>query len=76
MDLRRECPGYRRFIKQENSAEVSGLAEIQPQVYRFLEDDSSVGAFIFSLGDIFILLVFSSCISDCIPKQVICIFIA
>lgn len=63
MDLRRECPGYRRFIKQENSAEVSGLAEIQPRVYRFLEDDSSVEAFIFSLGDIFTLLVFSSCIS-------------
>lgn len=41
----------------ESSAAVSGLAEIHPQVYRFLEGDSSVGAFIFNLGDIFIPMI-------------------
>lgn len=41
----------------ESSAAVSGLAEIPPQVYRFLEGDSSVGAFVFNLGDMFIPMI-------------------
>ena len=39
----------------ESSAEVSGLTEIHTQFYRFLEDDRSVRAFIFSLIYLFIL---------------------
>ena len=41
----------------ESSAVVSGLAEIHPQVCRFLEGDSSVRAFIFNLGDMFIPMI-------------------
>lgn len=55
----------------QSPAEVSGQAGIQAQVYRFSEDDSSVAALIFSLGDIFIPLVSSSFISHQIPKEVI-----